>query len=248
MNFFVKLFHTTLTEPLLNLLVIFYLYIPGKNLGVAIICLTLLIRALLYPLQEKATKSQIAMQAIQPKIKEVQKKYKDDRAKQGVEMMALYKKEKINPFSGLLVMLVQFPVLVALYRLFWQGITVDGLNGLYSFVPQPETIRSVFLGIDLNQPSAFLAILVGIAFFLQAKTSTLSSSKKEDKDKAEKTEKKAIFGQAFQKQMQYFFPIFIVMILWNLPSALGLYLLVSGVFTATQQYFIKKKYQEDKKL
>lgn len=249
MNFFVRLFNTILAEPLLNLLVIFYLYVPGKNLGIAIIFLTLLIRGLLYPLQKKATKSQLAMQAIQPKMKEIQKKYKDDRAKQGAEVMALYKQEKINPFSGFLVMLIQFPVLIALYRLFLHGLTAERMNSLYSFVPQPETINSVFLGIDLNEPSVVLAILVGIAFFVQAKTAMISSPKKTEKEKENaktKGEKKPVFGEAMQKQMQYFFPIFIVMILWNLPSALGLYLLVSGSATSAQQYFIRKKYQESK--
>ncbi len=238
MNFLVRFFHTVITEPLTNLLVLFYLYIPGQNLGVAIVCLTLLIRTLLFPLQQKASKSQIALQALQPKIKEVQEKHKGDRAKQGAEIMALYKKEKINPFSGFLVMLIQFPVLIALYRLFWQGVRPEGLNALYSFVPQPETIDAMFLGTDLNQPSPLLAVLTGVVFFFQVKTASLP---KQDKSKKEKTGKKPAFGEMFQKQMQYFFPIFIVIILFQLPSALGLYLLVSGLFTTTQQHFIKKK-------
>ena len=236
MSAFIKFFHTILWQPLFNLLILFYIYIP--NLGVAIILLTLLIRTILYPLQGKAAKSQLALQAIQPKLKEVQAKYKDDKEAQAKAMMALYKTEGINPFSGFLVMLIQFPVLIVLYRLFWQGIQEENFQYLYSFVQRPETINSIFLGMDLNEPSMILAILVGIAFFVQAK---LSTPKKKPK-KQQGT--KGMFGEMFQKQMLYVFPIFIVFILFRLPSALGLYLLISGIFTAFQQYLAKKKYQE----
>jgi len=238
MSAFIKFFHITLWQPLFNLLILFYLYIP--NLGVAIILLTLLIRIILYPLQGKAAKSQLALQEIQPKLKELQKKYKDNKEEQAKAMMALYKTEGINPFSGFLVMLIQFPILIVLYRLFWQGIQEENFQYLYSFVQRPETINSIFLGMDLNEPSIILAILVGIAFFIQAK---LSAPKKKVK---KEQGSKAMFGEMFQKQMLYVFPIFIVFILWNLPSALGLYLLISGIFTASQQYFAKKKRQEEK--
>jgi len=237
MSAFIKFFHVTLWQPLFNLLVLFYLLIP--NLGVAIILLTLLIRVILYPLQNKAAKSQIALQKIQPKLKEIQAKYKDNKEEQAKQLMALYKREKINPFSGFLVMLIQFPVLIVLYRLFWQGIQPESFQYLYSFVQQPETINSMFLGINMNEPSAILAILVGIAFFIQAK---LSAPKKQKKAK----DTKGMFGEMFQKQMMYVFPVFIVFILLRLPSALGLYLLISGVFTAYQQYLAKKKYEENK--
>ena len=236
MSAFIKFFHITLWQPLFNLLILFYIYIP--NLGVAIILLTVLIRVILYPLQAKAAKSQLALQAIQPKLKEVQAQHKDNKEAQAKAMMALYKTEGINPFSGFLVMLIQFPILIVLYRLFWQGIQEENYQYLYSFVQRPETINSIFLGMELNEPSTILAILVGIAFFIQAK---LSAPKK----KAKKAQgAKGMFGEMFQKQMLYVFPIFIVFILLRLPSALGLYLLISGIFTAFQQYLAKKKREE----
>ncbi|MBU3918889.1 YidC/Oxa1 family membrane protein insertase [Patescibacteria group bacterium] len=237
MSAFIKFFHITLWQPLFNLLILFYIYIP--NLGVAIILLTVLIRVILYPLQAKAAKSQLALQAIQPKLKEVQKQHKDNKEEQAKAMMALYKTEGINPFSGFLVMLIQFPILIVLYRLFWQGIQEENYQYLYSFVQRPETINAIFLGMNLNEPSTVLAILVGIAFFAQAKLSTPKKPAKSDKKGAG-----AMFGDMFQKQMLYVFPIFIVFILLRLPSALGLYLLISGIFTAGQQYLAKKKRQE----
>jgi len=236
MNAFIKFFHVILWQPLFNVLILFCYYLPGNSLGLAIICLTLLIRLLLYPLQQQASKSQIAMQALQPKIKEIQRQYKGDREGQTKAQMELYKKEKINPLSGFLVMLIQFPVLIVLYRLFWQGIQEENFVYLYSFVQRPETINPNFLGLNLNEPSIAMAIVVGIVFFLQAKISAPKNLKKKNPDA------KPAFGEMFQKQMLYFFPIFIVFILLRLPSALALYLLVGGVFMTVQQYFIKKKY------
>jgi len=238
MNIFIKFFHITLWQPLFNLLILFYLYL-GHNLGIAIICLTLLIRAILYPLQDRASRSQLALQVLQPKMKEIQKKFKGDREGQAKAMMELYKNEKINPFSSFLILLIQFPILIVLYRLFWQGIQKENFVYLYSFVQKPDVINSVFLGINLDKPSVLLAVIVGIAFFVQTK---LSLPKKSS---GQAGSKKSAFSEMFQKQMLYLFPVFMVLILLRLPSALGLYLLVGGVFTAAQQYFIRKKYYSE---
>ena len=237
MNFLINFFHVILWQPLFNILVLFCLYLPGNSLGWAIVLLTLLVRALLYPLQNKAGKSQIALQALQPKMKEIQKKYKDNREEQAKQIMDLYKKEKINPFSSIWVMFIQLPVLIVLYQLFWKGIREENFIYLYSFVQKPTAINSYFFSVDLNQPSTWLAILVGIVFFVQAK---LSMPK--EKKSSEQKNKKAAFGDMMQKQMLYFFPALMIIILLKLPSALGLYLLVGGIFTSVQQYFIKKKY------
>lgn len=238
MNVFLKFFHITLWQPLFNLLILFYLYLPGHNLGIAIIALTFLIRLILYPLQDKATKSQLALQALQPKLKEIQKKFKKDREAQARALMELYKKEKINPFSGFLILLIQLPILIVLYRMFWQGIQPENFKYLYSFVAQPESIKSIFLGVNLNEPSIILAILVGLAFFAQTKLTMLKTKKK---SQSQGQGAKEMFSEMFQKQMLYIFPIFIALILFRLPSALALYLFVSSVLTAVQQYFVKKK-------
>lgn len=240
MSAFIKFFHVTLWQPLFNLLILLYNYLPGSNLGVAIISLTVLIRIILYPLQDKATKSQLALQSLQPKLKEIQKKYKNDREGQAKAAMQLYKTEKINPFSSFLILLIQFPILIVLYRLFWQGIQEENFQYLYGFVQQPDVINSLFLGVNLNQPSLIIAALAGLAFFFQAKINAPKT------DSKKKLDNKAMFGQMFQKQMVYVFPVFLVFILTRLPAALGLYLLVSGALTALQQYYAKKKYNLEK--
>jgi YidC/Oxa1 family membrane protein insertase len=237
MGFVITAFNEFLYRPLFNVLVLLYEYIPGADFGIAIIALTILIKLLFYPLGTKSIKSQKALNEIQPKIKEIQGKYKDDKEKQAQEMMELYKKEKISPLSGCLPLLIQLPVLIAVYRVFWGGLNPD-LSLLYSFVPSPGSINSIFLGfLDLSKPSIIMAFIVGIVQFLQIKF----IMPKTKKPASRQAGKGSDFTSQMQKQMTYFMPVFIVIILWNLPSALGLYFLINTLFTILQQYIITKK-------
>lgn len=232
MEFLISVFNTILYQPLLNALILLYEYLPGRDFGVAVIVLTILIKILFYPLGIKAIKSQKALSELQPKIKEIQEKYKNDKERQTKEIMALYKKEKINPFTGCLPLLIQLPVLIALYRVFWNGLQPEQMVFLYNFVPLPGIIDQTFLGIvNLAQPNIVLALLAGIAQFIQVK---MSASKT-------KSDKSSGFAGQMQKQMQYFMPAFMVLILFRLPSAVGLYWLTTTLFTIVQQYCILKK-------
>ena len=123
MDLLISIFNTFLYRPLFNVLILFYQYVPGHDFGLAVIILTILIKLIFYPLGIKAIKSQKELSGLQPKIKEIQEKYKDNKEQQTKEVMALYKKERINPFSGCLPLLIQLPVLLALYRVFWRGLT-----------------------------------------------------------------------------------------------------------------------------
>ncbi|MBZ9578151.1 membrane protein insertase YidC [Patescibacteria group bacterium] len=232
MEILIQAFNTILYQPLLNVLVLLYEYLPGHDFGVAVIVLTILIKLLFYPLGIKAIKSQKALSGLQPKVKEIQEKYKDNKGQQTREIMALYKKEKINPFSGCLPVLIQLPVLLALYRVFWHGLQPEQMVLLYNFVPLPGTIAPTFLGIvNLAQPNIIMAFLAGIFQFLQTKLSI-------PKIKSNKT---SGFSGQMQKQMQYFMPAFMVLILFRLPSAIGLYWLTTTLFTIVQQYVIFRK-------
>ncbi len=233
MNIFIAAFKLILYQPLFNALVVLYQYFPGHDFGVAVIILTVLIRVIFYPFGVKAIQSQKALQDLQPKLKEIQNKYKDDKERQTRATMELYQKEKINPFSGCLPLLVQFPILLALYRVFWKGLSPDYMVYLYSFVPNPGAINPGFLGmINLAQPNIILAFLAGIAQFFQSK---MLSPKGQSA-----TQKGFQLADVMQKQMIYFFPIFTVIILWRLPSAIGLYWLVATIFSIIQQYLVFK--------
>lgn len=213
-----------------NALVLLYDYLPGRDFGAAVISLTVLTRIILYPSMAKSLKSQKALAELQPKIKKIQEEFKNDRDRQAKETMALYQKEKINPFGGCLPLLAQLPILIALYQVFGKGLQADELNNLYSFIPRPEQIDPNFLGgmINLAAPSLLLAILAGLGQFFQGRYQN-------------KIAPQTAGGNIMQKQMLYFFPIFTVFILWKLPSAIGLYWIATSLFSIVQQYLVFKK-------
>lgn len=248
MDFLTNFFNIVLYRPLFNLLVLFYQYLPGHDFGVAVIALTVLVRIIFYPLNLKAIKSQKLLQELQPKIQEVQRKYKGDKEKLTKATIELYQKGKTNPLSGCLPILIQLPILIALFWVFQGGFKSEQINNLYSFVPRPEVIDPSFLGIanlaqsasvtinnttQLLWPNIVLVVLAGIFQFIQTKMVT-------PKQKTDKKQDSSFAGQ-MQKQMQYFMPVFMVLILFRLPSAIGLYWLTTTLFTIGQQYVILRK-------
>jgi YidC/Oxa1 family membrane protein insertase len=230
---FTDLFNAILYQPLFNVLVALYVYLPGHDFGVAIIVLTLLIRIIFYPLGSQAIRSQKALSEIQPKIAEIQKKYKDKKEEQMKATMEVYQKAKINPFSGCLPLLIQLPILIALYRVFWRGFQPEQISFLYNFIPNPGQIDPNFLGmINLSHPNIYMAFLAGALQFFQSKMITPPSTSGKGASP---------LGGMMQKQMLYLFPVFTVFILWGLPSAIGLYWIATTIFSIIQQYLVFKK-------
>jgi len=237
MELFINFFNVILFQPLFNALVLLYNYLPGRDFGVAVIVLTFLTRIIFYPLGMQAIRSQKELSELQPKIKEVQEQYKNDKQKQSKALMELYKKEKINPFSGCLPILIQLPILIALYQVFWKGLQPEAMANLYSFVQFPGVIDPTLLGLlNLSTPSLGLAVAAGILQFFQTKmlVPLQKSSGGQKKGTSD-------FSQLMQKQMLYFFPIFTVVILLRLPSAIALYWLVTSMFSIFQQYLVLNK-------
>lgn len=215
-----NIFNTFFYQPLLNVLILLYRNIPGNDFGVAVILLTLIIKFLLLPLNLKSIKSQKAISQIQSEIEQAKNKFKDNKEKMVKETMGVYQKANLNPFSGLFLILLQVPVLIALYKVFVQGILIDGI--------EPK-----FLTIDLAQPNFILAGVAGILQFFQTKAQIPKIKKK--------SQNLPNFANMFQKQMLYFFPAFTFFILLKLPSALALYLIVSTVFTILETIYIQKR-------
>ena len=155
----IHLFNEFLYRPLLNLLFLIYNHTVA-DIGIAVIILTIVIRLVLLPIFYKSAKDQTIIQKITPRIKELQKIHKDDKEKQVSEIMKVYKEHKVNPFSGFLLLLIQLPILIALYRVFLKGFSSDVLSGLYSFVAVPQSIHTMFLGIiDLMSKNVWLVVL-----------------------------------------------------------------------------------------
>lgn len=228
------LFTEVLVKPIFNLLVVFYGWF-GNDLGVAIIMITVLLKIILYPLQASSLKSQKKLQELQPKIDEIRKKHADQKDQQAQELMRLYKEQKINPFSSCLPLLIQLPILLAVYRVFTIGINSDFGTLLYSFIGNPGHINTLSLGLlDLANKNIPLAALAALAQYWQSKmmlARTPQVSPGSNNPMAN-----------MNKQMLYFLPILTLVFGFQFPSGLILYWLVTTLLMVVQQYwFLRKK-------
>ena len=229
-----EIYQAVLYQPLYNLLVFFYNIVPGHDLGLAIILLTILIRLILSPFFVQSIKAQRALQRVQPKLDELKEKYKGNQEKLGPAIMELYKKEKVSPFSSCFPLLIQMPILIAIFQVFRLGLGQVNGEMLYSFMYNPGNLDAVSFGfMNLAEKSIWLAVLAGLAQFWQSKTML---GKKQNQPAA-----KSPLASAMGKQMTYFMPIITVMIGSSLPGGLTFYWFLTTLLSAIQQSFIFKK-------
>ncbi|MFC1599055.1 YidC/Oxa1 family membrane protein insertase [Patescibacteria group bacterium] len=236
-----ELYNIIFYQPLFNFLIWLYNVVPGNDIGLAIIILTLVIRLLLFPLYYQSIRSQRALQEIQPKIDELRKRLKDKKEELAKEMMILYKKEKVNPFSSCLPLIIQLPFLIAVYQVFRHGLNSESLDLLYPFIHNPEHINSISLGlIDLAVPSVVLAFLAGAAQFWQAKMMvTTKPPLIKGKEITGSGDEKMLANM--NKQMVYFMPIITIVIGVSLPAGLTLYWFITTLLMAVQQLWMFKR-------
>ena len=254
----IEFFYTILYEPLLNGLMFLYKEIPGADMGIAIIILTIIIKIILFWPTLSSIKSQKNLQEIQPQLNEIKKKYANNKEEQSKQLMAFYKQNKVNPFSSCLPLLIQLPILWALYRVFWNGLQLDPETSflatdqvarLYGYLRDyfaALTIDTTFLGfVDLAEnKNIVLALMAGIAQFFQSWL--ITKRKKKDEIPNVKGAKDEKLASAMTKQMVYFMPIITVIFGYQFPAGLTLYWLVSTLFMIGQQLiFVRNKKDKD---
>ncbi len=229
---------TFVYTPLYNLLVLIIDTFPGMDFGVSIILLTILVKILLLPFAIRAIRAQQAVKAIEPKVKELQEKYKDDKQLLGVELMALYKKNKVNPFSSIGLILVQIPIIFGLYYIVLRaGLPEIDPTRLYAFIPVPDINPSAYLFgvLDVASRSLPLAMAAGVAQFIQTRIALPPMPKSDGSNP------QAEMMQMITKQMQYIFPVIITVIAYMLSAAVALYFLTSNVFHIAQELYVRSK-------
>lgn len=235
-----NVFHETLYRPLFNLLIWLYNVIPGADIGFAIIALTVIVKLILWPLTNASLKSQKALQDLQPKLDALKEEHKDDKEKLAKAMMELYSTEKVNPLSSCLPILVQIPILIALYRVLSDGLHVESLSALYAFVANPGSINEMFLGIvNLGERSIPLAVLAGIFQFWQTKMLLARRPPKQVAGKPGAKDEEML--ASMNQSMMYFMPVMTVVIGASLPGGLTLYWVAINVVSIIQQYMVFKK-------
>lgn len=244
-GFISSIFNTVVYNPLYNGLIFFIDIIPGSDVGLAIILFTIFVKLLLFPLSQKAVKSQIQTKAIQPEIKKIKEKHKKDQQKQAEEMLSLYRKHNLNPFSGILVLLIQIPIIFALYFIFLRGGLPDiNLDILYSFIPTPANVNLMFLGIiSVAGKSVIVSLFVALSQYLQVRYSNPIGG--DEKPKGEKRTFQDDLARSMKFQLKYVLPIMVGVISYTLSVAVSLYWITNNLFTLLQEMYVRKKYKSD---
>lgn len=230
-----NIWNILLYKPLVNTLAFLVSIIPGGNIGLAIIVLTLLVKIVLYPLSQRSIESQAKMALLTPELNKIKESgaSKEEQARQTFE---LYKKHKTNPFSGCLLVLVQIPIIFALYFVFLKGLKFDG-GVLYPFVHIPEGLNMSFFGVaDIGGKSVFLAVLAGASQYLQAHFMPKPNSANVKSGSFQDS-----FSKSMHTQMKYVFPFVVTFIAYSISGAVALYWITSNLFSAGQQVYAQKK-------
>ena len=230
---FIEVWHLIIGNPILNVLIALS-HILGGSFGLAIIALTVIVRLVSWPLTRRQLQSTKALQDMQPKIQELQKKYGKNQQKLQQEMMKLYKEAGVNPLGCLWPMLMQLPVWIALYQAIMRALAttpehlLDLAHRLYSWevVRQAIPLSSRFLWLDLGQPDPYwiLAIVVGGTMWAQQKMTTAPSVDPRQ--------------QSTARMMTLMMPFMFGFLTLMFPSGLALYWAVSNIIGIITQYFV----------
>jgi YidC/Oxa1 family membrane protein insertase len=203
---------------------------------ISVIILTIFVRFVIYPLSYRSIKTQIQTKKIQPELNKIKKEI-EDKQEQARATMELYKKNNVNPFSSFLVMLIQLPIILALYYVFRDiGSGLDA-SLLYSFISEPQNINLHTFGFDLTQKSIILALLTGISQYIFLKLSAAMKQDKNNDGKSEQEKMMAMVGQS----MKYTMPVMIGVFSYMVGGAVALYWLTSNIFMVFQELYIQKK-------
>lgn len=238
------LYNILIYKPLYNGLILLMHYVPWIDAGVAIIILTIVVKLILFPLSKKSVTTQLKMKKVEGELAAMKEKYKDDKQEQARQTMEIYKKEGINPFMGILLLFIQLPIIIALYRVFLSsGFPKINTSLLYPFVftHVPHAVNIYFLNlINISSKSLILAILAGVTSFIQIRYSMPPSPKKDPAAAPKSPSFKDDLARSMNMQMRYIFPILAFFISWSISGAIAIYWITSNVFTLAQELFIRK--------
>lgn len=218
-----------IAQPIYNLLE--WLYAHVGNYALAIVCLTLIVRAILFPIANRQYASMAKMKIFAPKMKEIQEKYKDDKAKQQTAMMELYKTEKINPLAGCLPILLQIPIFYALYKTLLISTNIRHQPGFLWIkdlaAPDPLTPLNLFGLLDFTPPAIIalgvLPIILGITMYVQFKLNPAPMDE-------------------IQQKVFAWMPWLFMFMMAPFAAGLQLYWIVNNLVSILQQWVLLKKY------
>lgn len=209
------LWDNILYGPLLNALMWLYSSVAGENLGIAVVLLTVALRLILLPLSVVAERDSYEFDKLSPDIERINQETMHDAVQRKERIRELLKERKLHPWAKAWGIFVQALALIVLYRVFVDGIRLH-LGDLYSWVPRPTDVNTIFLGNDIGTRSALWAGVVGLTLFAEIFI-----------------EQKRAPGELTRNDMLYalFFPLFTFLVLWWLPSVKSLFIFTSMLFS-----------------
>lgn len=228
-------FHAVLYVPLYNLLMFLVGLSPGADLGLAVIFATIIVRLVLWPLSMSAARTQKAMRVMDPEMKAVREKYKDDQETQMKEMMALYKKYNIHPLASLLPVFIQLPIIIGLYWVFRTKtlLTLDPTL-LYPFVHAPAVLSPLFLGlINVALHSLPLAIVAGLTQLAQAWYAIPIPPPSGETSGGQD------FTRAMTMQARFMLPLIIGFVAYT-SGAIALYFITTNLISILQEFIVRQ--------
>lgn len=229
-------FNTFFYNPIYNALVALVAILPGYDVGLAVIALTIMIRLVLLPFSLSSARTQRAMKKLEPQIKALKDKHKNDKEKEALETLALYKEARVNPFSSILVAFIQIPVLLALYWVFTKEpfTAIDTLR-IYSFTPEPKMFSLELFGlVSVAGKSIILAILAGFTQYLQAHFA-LSGTMKPSGSGMQMD-----FQKILGLQLKFVFPFLIATISYTTSGAVALYFITTNTVGVLQELYMRR--------
>ncbi len=237
LNMISDLFNSFIYQPLYNGLVLLIDIIPLADVGLAVVALTILVKLALSPLAYKASIMQHKIRSVNPQMEDIKKKY-TNKQEQTLKILELYKKNKIKPFSNILVLFIQIPIIFGLYFVFYKGGLPDiDASLLYSFVSMPPTVPDMmFLGFfDMAGRSVVFALLAGVSQFFLTKFTLPAQA-----PKPENPTIKDDLIHSMHLQMKYVLPVIITVIAYTISTAVALYWATSNIFAFVQELLIRK--------
>ncbi len=232
------MFKATFYTPLYNALVYITDLIPGHHLVLAIVVLTLIVKIVLFPISKKAVITQMKVKLLEPELKEINEKYKGDRQVLAQKTLEIYRKNQLNPFSTLLLVIIQLPIFISLAIMFSKNAlaTVD-MTLLYSFVQAPDFINQAFFIFNTSERSIVLGAIAGILQFIQIRISLPAMKKREP---GAKPNFKDDLARSMNTQMRFVMPVIVFIASLGFTAALSVYWIVSTAFTIAQELHFKK--------
>ena len=233
-----SLFHSFVYKPLYNVFIGLSNLFPFLDAGLLIVLFTVVVKIALLPLAKRAFLAQEKMKALAPELERIREKYQDDRETQARELMKVYQTAGASPFSGIGLVLIQLPVIFALYFILVQsGLPHIKTELLYSFIPLPHPISMEFLGLfSVAQKSLILALLAGITTYIQVMISSRSVSS---------VGTQGDLARVMQMQMKFVLPIVATAVSYSISGVVGLYWTVSNITTIIQEHYFRTRLKKE---